>query len=543
VTLPFRVPPGQNSVRVRYCYDQPSSPTSAEVRDTLDIGLYGPRRHGDRIWGRREFRGWSGSNLHTFRVTPEGYSPETGHGTSRGYLPGRIKGGRWAVELGLASIVDPARGDPDDHVDWRVEVAWRHHRSNSDEPYRPAGYHSRPARHGAGWYSGDFHVHTLMSGDAASATFSKVFGYAFCPDPNLGPICSATSHQSGAGLDFVNVNDHNTGAAWSEIGRYQRRYPGHLIIRSEEVTTYRGHTQSDANPHYVDYRTGPIYLLRRSGKLKQLRGPRSPGRRGGIFDQVHAGGGFTQINHPTIFPSAIPGFAEICRGCPWSYSDRETRYAKVDAIEVSTGPAGLNQPTSPGPNPFTPLALDFYEQAIDAGGLDSNHIAAVGGSDSHSAGEVDQTDVTGAPIGEPTTVVHAPELSERGIEQGVKAGSTYVKLWGGDGPDVRLTASHGSARAIIGGTIRAASAQFEARVLNLNRVATARPGAYSLVVLRNGQPTSFTVIPPGQDTFRSNFAGTGPGRYQIEVIRPGVGVASIETVSSPIYLQPSGGGG
>lgn len=537
--LPFRLPSHQTRIHVRYCYDQPELPTSAEIKDTLDIGLYGPLRPGHRLWGRKEFRGWSGSNLHDFRVTPEGLSARTGPGTSRGYLPGPMRPGRWGVELGLASIVDPSRGDPDGSVNWRVEVRFGHHHVDLDQPFRPTHYDGRPARRRPGWYQGDFHVHSLMSGDASSATFRRVFGYAFCPDPALGRICAAADTQPGAGLDFVNVNDHNTGPGWELIGRYQHRYPHHLVIRSEEVTTYRGHTQSDANPHYVDYRTAPIYRLRRNGSLRRLRGPRPPGTSGGIFDQVHAGGGFTQINHPTIFPSAVPGFSELCRGCAWDYADAETDYSKVDAIEVSTGPAGLNQPTDPGPNPFTPLALQFYEDAIDAGGLDANHIAAVGGSDSHSAGAVDPTDITGAPIGEPTTVVHAARLSERGIRRGVKAGHTYVKLWGADGPDVRLSARSGGSRAIIGDTLAAGSASFQARVTNLDAAGAARPGVYALVVLRNGLPSDVRLIPPGSGGFSYPFAGTGPARYQLLVVRPGVGIASIETISSPIYLDPA----
>ena len=82
----------------------------------------------------------------------------------------------------------------------------------------------------------------------------------------------------------------------------------------------------------------------------------------------------------------MPGFDFLCRGCPWDYSDAETDYSKVDAIEVATGPAGLKQDPEPGPNPFTPTAIQFWEDAIDAGGPNRNNIAAVGSSDSHNAG-------------------------------------------------------------------------------------------------------------------------------------------------------------
>ena len=46
-------------------------------------------------------------------------------------------------------------------------------------------------------------------------------------------------------------------------------------------------------------------------------------------------------------------------------------------------------------------------------GTNSNHIAAVGSSDSHNAGRTPDP-VTQAPIGQATTIVYADELSEPG---------------------------------------------------------------------------------------------------------------------------------
>jgi hypothetical protein len=77
----------------------------------------------------------------------------------------------------------------------------------------------------------------------------------------------------------------------------------------------------------------------------RLRGPR-PARE--LFQRIDSVGGFAQINHPTIFPSP-PFPSSFCRGCPSEYSDAETGYSKVDAIEIATGPAGLNLTGEPGP--------------------------------------------------------------------------------------------------------------------------------------------------------------------------------------------------
>ena len=93
-----------------------------------------------------------------------------------------------------------------------------------------------------------------------------------------------------------------------------------------------------------------------------------------------------------------------------------------------------------------------------------DRIAAVGSSDSHNAGRT--TSILQAPIGRATTVVRAPELSERGIECGVRARRTYVKVTGNGGPDLRCTARPrgGSGTAIVGDVIRADGASFEAHV-------------------------------------------------------------------------------
>src|SRR5215203_392662 len=106
VQVPFDVPAGTTSVRVKYCHDQPESPTAVQLKHTLDLGLYG---------GAGEFRGWGGSSHPDVTITPQGFSTEQqykakpkGHvpgRTTRGYLPGPIRPGRWAAELGVAAVV------------------------------------------------------------------------------------------------------------------------------------------------------------------------------------------------------------------------------------------------------------------------------------------------------------------------------------------------------------------------------------------------------------------------------------------------------
>jgi hypothetical protein len=535
VLLPFLVEQGTTAVRVRYCHDQPEAPTNAQIKHVLDLGLYQSRAAPGALWGTQEFRGWGGSSHPDVSVSRNGFSSEADYlaaprqhrqgKTTRGFLPGPIPAGEWAVELGVAAVASQAEGDSDGRVAWRVEIDTSTDPLWESNPYQPAAYDESPARSGPGWYAGDFHVHAEHS-SLGDATMREAFDYAFAPLARDCGGCAAP----GAGLDFVTLSDYVTSSAWGEIGRFQPSHPGKLIVRSAEIITYQGHTNNHASVTYADYRTGPVLERSSDGTLVPLRAARPASA---LFDAVHAAGGFTQVNHPTIFPSEVPGFDFLCRGCPWDYDDASTDYSKVDAVEIATGPAGLKEDPQPGPNPFTPLALRFWEDAIDAGGLNSNRIAAVGSSDSHNAGRTPDP-VTQSPIGQATTVVYAPELSERGIQRGVEAGHTYVKLFGNDGPDLRLEARRpGSAgpAAIMGDTVHGAALDFTARVIGAGPGA-ARPGAYQLFVLKDGAP--LLALPITSDDFSFDFPSVGSGRYRLQVQRG----SAIEAVSSPIYLDP-----
>ena len=529
VFLPFNVPSGTTAARVRYCYDQPETSAGSDSH-TLDLGLYQPRTDDSRPWGPTEFRGWGGSSHPDVILSPEGFGSaaryaadpqdQTPGKTTRAFRPGPIHRGEWAVELGLASIASrPA--DSDGKVAYRVEIELSDDQRFADKPYAPAPYDSGPARSRPGWYAGDMHVHGEHSA-LGDAPLREVFDYAF------GSLA-----EKKAGLDFITLSDYVSGSSWGEIGRFQGDYPRSLIMRSAEVITYRGHANSHANTGVVDYRRGPLLERARDGRLVALRGPRPASE---MLARIKSAGGFTQINHPTIFPS--PPFPEgLCRGCPWEYSDAETDYSKVDGIEVATGPSGLKTPGKPGPNPFTVTAIEFWEDALAEG----NRIAAIGVSDSHNAGRTPNP-VTQAPIGTATTVVYADELSERGIQRGVEAGHTYVKVTGNDAPDLRLNGrARGSSRpaAIMGDSVRGEPVDFTARVLGGGPRPRPPELPYTLLVVKDGEP--FRTVPVTRDDFAYRFRSAGPGRYRLQLQRG----TTIEALSSPIYVEgsTSGGGG
>src|SRR5436190_8180768 len=160
VDIPFDVPAGTTSVRVKYCYDPPIGPFT---KHTLDLGLYQPRADASKPWGPHEFRGWGGSSHPDVIVSPEGFSTEAQYRlnpkgnvpgkTTRGFLPGPVPAGQWAVELGVAAVITPDLGDLDGKVGWRVEIELSDDPASADEPYQPAPYDAAPARTTPGWYA------------------------------------------------------------------------------------------------------------------------------------------------------------------------------------------------------------------------------------------------------------------------------------------------------------------------------------------------------------------------------------------------------
>lgn len=512
VMVPVEVPAGTTALRVKYCYSQPSGPTTANAKNTLDLGL----------WDPSGFRGWGGSSHPDVTVSPRGFSSEAAYladpkadvpgMTTRGFLPGPVPAGRWQVELGVGGVLTPGQGNPAGTVGWRLEIAALTDPSFAEPAYAPAAYDATPARRGARWYQGDLHVHAEHS-DLGAATMRQTFDYAFAP-----------RSKRGAGLDFITLTDYVTSSAWGEIGRYQAGYPGKLIIRSSEVITYRGHTNNQASHTYVDHRMGPVYDRAPDGSLTLVRPARAPS---GLFDAVHAAGGWTQINHPRIYPPGdSPVFALLCRGCAWVYPDTDTDFRKVDAIEVSTGPATQGAPASAETFSFTTKAIAYYQHALATGA----HVAAVAVSDSHHAG-TPQNPGTQTPLGYGATAVFATELSESAIAAAVRAGHTYAKLLGAQGPDVRFTARRGTRRAIMGDSISGGRAiRLSAGVTGASSKATPGAGRYTLLVQRNGRTVRRLKLRRSHGTF--HFRPSKPGRWGLLLLH---GKATA-VVTTPIWI-------
>lgn len=381
---------------------------------------------------------------------------------SRGYLPGPLPAGTWHIVIGKAQL----RAEP---AAYTITVTLKDAETLSPQPR--ASFDPVVLETGPRWYRGDFHVHSRQSGDA-SASFDEL-------------IALARTQR----LDFFAMSDHNTIA---QHGLWAARQPAVgdvLVLRAAEVTTYGGHANAFGISEYVDHRVG-------------LDGRTAAA----IVTDVVAQGGVISINHPRL------DLGGLCIGCAWTHTD--TPWDQVHALEVHTG----NYETVIGL--FTNQALALWEERHDAG----NRLAALGGSDDHRAGM--EMSATTSPMGAPTTLVYATELSEAAILQGVREGRTVVMLRGPNDPMVELHIAAGGERKMIGDTVAGATVSLEATV-------TGGAGA-ELVLYADGAPVESVVVDGDAftHTFHHRVAQTG-SRYHVEVWQSSLPA----TITSHVYAD------
>jgi len=331
---------------------------------------------------------------------------------------------------------------------YRIEIFLRTEATLEDQPRTP---YQDPGvlDDEARWYAGDFHVHSRQSGDA---------------DPTIE---EALDYAKGVGLDFVMLSEHNTNSGLTLYGSVQPDYSDVLIIPGVEWTTYSGHANAIGATEWVDHKTG-------------VRGTTVDDAIQDYRDQ----GAVFYPTHPTE-----PSW-NLCLGCMWEYDVDPTT---LGGSEVWTAQGWKD-------------SVKYWEDLCSEG----SHAVAIGGSDDHHAGEPGPPNTR--PIGTPTTMVFAENLSVEAVLDGVKAGRTVVKVNGIDGPmlETELTGER------VGDTVFADAS-------TLSAVVTGGEG-FSLLVFKNGEETSriaidsdpfthqqeVTAPEEGEDRYRHQVSGTTP---------------------------------
>ncbi|MGV9501204.1 CehA/McbA family metallohydrolase [Streptomyces sp. NPDC003642] len=179
-----------------------------------------------------------------------------------------------------------------------------------------------------------------------------------------------------AGLDFINSSEHNTHSAhahWADVAGDDL-----LVLLGEEVTTRNGHV--------VALGTDP-------GTFVDWRYRARDNRFGRFARQIRRAGGLVVPAHPHA----------TCVGCNWKFG-----FGEADAIEVWNGPY----------TPDDEVALADWDSMLVASVRDGRDwIPAMGSSDAHRSPDA---------VGSPQTVVLADDLTRRAIQEGIRAGRSYV---------------------------------------------------------------------------------------------------------------------
>lgn len=389
---------------------------------------------------------------------------------SRSYVAGPIAAGTWRVVVGKARIVEAP-------ASYSLVVTLRDAPTLAPQPERAPYIGGDDLGDGPRWFAGDFHVHSRESGDAA---------------PTLDEIAALAR---GRGLDFVEISDHNTLTQLEFFGDAQARHPDLLLVPGMEYTTYAGHANAIGATVWVDHKIGQpgVTIAAAAAAFAEQ-------------------GALLSINHPAL------EFGDVCIGCAWKHEIPEG----LAAVEVAT--TGLDK----GGKFFTDDAIKFWDM-VCATGL---HVAAVGGSDDHRAGQ--DLGTFDSPVGDPTTMVFADSLAVPAILAGIRAGRTVVKLQGPGDPMLELTADV----PIEGDTITADAVTLTATV-------TGAPEGSAVRFVRNGKPMA--MIPVEGDPFVTEAVATAPAegedRWRAEVI---VG-SGPRTITSHLWLredpsaEPTGG--
>ncbi|MGW2417952.1 CehA/McbA family metallohydrolase [Streptomyces sp. NPDC001709] len=179
-----------------------------------------------------------------------------------------------------------------------------------------------------------------------------------------------------AGLDFINSSDHNTHSShphWADQAGDDL-----LIMLGEEVTTRNGHVVAlGTEPGtFVDWR----YRARDNRWAHYAR-------------EIRRAGGLVVPAHPHA----------SCVGCGWKFG-----FGEADAVEVWNGPYT--------PDDEVTLA-DWDNRLVASVRQGRAWLPAMGNSDAHRDPDA---------VGSPQTVVLADDLTREAIQEGIRAGRSYV---------------------------------------------------------------------------------------------------------------------
>lgn len=203
-------------------------------------------------------------------------------------------------------------------------------------------------------------------------------------------------------------------------------------------------------------------------------------------------------------------------GCGWT---AQTDFSRVQAVEVINGGSlqfGADSPLQ---------GMRFWEAKLNAG----ERLTAVGGSDNH-----DGPMAAGKPqaVGSPTTVVHAANLSQPAILDGIRKGRVFIDVEGTRDRVLDVAGESGRQRVSMGGALVAPKGQ----TVRLDIRVTNAQGGLAVLFSSPGQRITTSGIPLEADAVREAVMVSDgkPGWIRVDVRGPD---GKLWLVGNPIYLN------
>jgi hypothetical protein len=292
-----------------------------------------------------------------------------------------------------------------------------------------------------------------------------------------------------AGLDFIVSTDHNTSSANREWATSHT--DGLLVVAGEEVTTRHGHWLAIGLPPagWIDWRYAPTDDVF-----------------GRYASQVRDDGGMVVAAHPAV---PMPGSA-------WEFG-----FCGVDAVEVWNGRWNVDDEVS----------LRIWHRLLRQG----RRVAAVGGSDSHSAHQA---------VGLPQTVVHADELSTAALVHALRVGCCYVAE--SSDVTVHLTASCSDAGLTAEPGWRPDQHQPGGRLcappgaaITVSAAVSGAPGSRLALITAAGCVATADADRSGMGHLVWTTTSADAVFARLEVRRPARGrIGSMVALTNPVWLRP-----
>lgn len=387
------------------------------------------------------------------------------------YIPRPTTAGTWNLLLGIPNIRPRSVGT------YTAQVWFSHGLNVADEPE----ILRQPLKREAGWYRGDLHMHTAQSdGSCESMSGAKV------PCPVFVTVQAAAQRK----LDFIAVTDHNTSSHFNELRELQPYFDRLLLMPGREVTTFYGHANLFGTEAPINFRVG-------KGDHPDWNS---------LLDEITRLGGVLSVNHPRS-PTG-----EICMGCGWG---NNADLSKVQAVEAVNGVDADSILFS---------GVPFWQDLLQKG----LRPTAIGGSDNHEGGGG-----TKHPVGTPTTVVYAGELSQLAILNGIRLGHVFVDTDGTHDRLLELTAEVDGTRAMMGDSLAAPAGKavhFDVHVAHA-------PGA-TIKLIEDAREVNPLKDPSvtGDDAVRSFTWNSDGKRHWIRVEVHDAG-GHLMLLGNPIYLN------